>query len=450
MMRRSAVGVSLALASLATGVSGQMSPGARSVAMGGAGLVFPYGVDAIEWNPANLGWHQGWNVSVMELGVASVAAGATVDEVLAIFGSDALGAADVNVSQAIAGLPASGIRFSAVSEGFATSRGLAAGDLPQPGSPLPSIGVAVGSFGLRIRSRVMAEATLSPELADLIGNGYVAENLQNYAVGNTSWRSAAFSEITASYGGMIGSFFSIGVGARYVQGHNLVDGRLLEPQIDLNTETLSISSIAVEAPGGSGFGLDVGIAMDLPSGLRVAASGSNLIQRMTWDDAVLAHDATYTDADFDGASSLAFTDLISRFDSTPVEANSVSLGVYEAASELFEQSYFPQVFRAGVGWRRGGTTIEAAGIAVAPRGRFTSDWDERFSLGVEQKIPILTLRAGVSRGQDGLGQYTGGVALGLGPVVIEASGGRFSGEETLLTAEGFHATVAIQIVGGGS
>ena len=450
MNRSIVLGLTVALALPLSGAAGQMSPGARSVAMGGGGMVFANGVDAVEWNPANLGWHTGWNVSVMEVGVATLASGATVDEVLAIFGSDALGAAEVNVSQAIAGLPAGGIRFSAVSEGFVTSRGLGAADLPQPGSPLPSIGIAVGPVSFRVRSRVFTEATLSPELADLIGNGYDAANLQNYAVGNSFWRSASFSEMTASYGATIGSLFSLGVGLRYVNGHDLVDGRLFEPQVDLLNETLSIQSVAVEATSGSGFGVDVGIAMDLPEGLRVSASGSNVIQRMTWDDALIAHSATYTDADFDGASSLEFVDLVNRFEGQLLDAGSASLAVFEAASDLFEQSYFPQVFRAGVGWRRGGTTIEMAGIAVGPRGRFTSDWDERFSLGIEQKIPVLTLRLGMARGQDGLGQFTAGIALEMGPVVLESSAGSLSSDDPLLSAQGAHVTLGLQIIGGGS
>ena len=70
-----------ALAVLApAGVLAQFSPGARSVGMGGAGMVFSSGVDAIEWNPANLALDGGWNVSVGEVGVAALLSGVTFED----------------------------------------------------------------------------------------------------------------------------------------------------------------------------------------------------------------------------------------------------------------------------------------------------------------------------------------------------------------------------------
>jgi len=421
--------------------SAQMAAGTRSVAMGGGGMVFATGVDAVEWNPANLGWAGGWNLSVFELGAVGLGDGATIDDLGLIFGYE-----DGDVAGAVNGLPASGIRFATVTEGFATSYGAKEASIPEPGSPLPTIGLAVGPVAFRIRSRVFANATLSKELADLIGNGFDQQNLQNYAVGNTGWRTTSLTEYTLSYGTSIGAL-SIGVGGRYVQGHGLVDGRFFEPEIDLNNETLLIRSVAVEAQSGTGYGLDMGLSIELPAGFRLAASGTNVAQKMEWDDNLVAWTAEYTDSDFD--ADLDIEDFFNRFDDQPLDPNGVSLAVFEAGGELFEQSYFPQVYRGGFGWQAGGTTLEASGIVVSPRGRFSSPWDERLSFGVEQKIPVLTVRAGYAIAQESLKTYTAGLGLRLGPVHVEASGGKFSGTRTAGPWDGYYGSVGLQVKGGG-
>lgn len=458
-MRSGALLVCAALLSMGSAVSAQLSPGARSVAMGGGGMVYASGVDAVEWNPANLGWSDGWNVSAFELGVAGLGEGATVNEILSIFGADIGGAAALNVSDVVAGLPADGIALSFVTEGFATAYAADRAEVPGPGSPLPSIGVAVGNVAVRLRSRVFTSLTLSRELADLIGNGFREENLLDYAVGNTGWRSAALSEITVSYGYVLG-IMSVGVGGRYITGHTLVDGRFFEPDIDANCigatppsgcVPISVTSVAVEATGGSGFGLDIGVSLDLPGGLRTSASGTNVAQTLTWDDELVAHTAVYTDVDF--RTDEDFVDLLDRFEGEPLDPEGAALPVYLTAEDLFEQSYFPQTYRLGVGWRSdGGTTLEAMGTKVSPRGRFSNVWDERLSIGVEQALPVVTLRGGYAVADQGITALTGGLGLAAGPVLIELSGGRFSGEDATLGSpwEGYFGTVAVQLVGGGS
>ncbi len=93
----------------------QFSPGARSAGMAGAGLVFATGTDAVEWNPANLAWSNGWEVSIFEFGASSVLNGTTISDLID-FGSDgADGAAAVNR------LPDDGFTVSTTAEGFAVA-----------------------------------------------------------------------------------------------------------------------------------------------------------------------------------------------------------------------------------------------------------------------------------------------------------------------------------------
>ena len=253
------------------------------------------------------------------------------------------GSGDASV---VSRLPADGFRFSSAMEGFATSRAASAAEVPQPGSPLPSVGISVGPFALRARSRVLAEAAMSRELADLTVNGFNPERIQEYAVRGTSFRVASFSEVTASWGHRVGDLIAFGVGLRMVQGHTLSQGRFFEPEVDLDDESLRVTGVSVEAPGGSGYGVDMGLAVDLGGGVRVSLAGSNVIQKMTWEEALVAHEATFTDTDFDEAD---FADLIDRFEERAIDPTSASLEVYEAARGLFDDSFFPA--RSGRGWR---------------------------------------------------------------------------------------------------
>jgi hypothetical protein len=367
----------------------------------------------------------------------------------------------------VAGLPASGVHLTSASEGFLTANGLESADLPQPGSPLPTVGVTVGPLGLRVRSQVLTEANVSRELMTLMCEGFDPAQIQQYKVGDTGFRTTSFSEITAGYGTVLGGRLAVGVGVRYVIGHSLTQGRFFEPVLDLVNESIEVTSVAVEATGGSGYGVDVGLAMDLVAGLRVSVSGTNVIQKMSWDDALVSHVASYTGC-VDGTAScpggddfteLSPEDFLDRFREEPIDPSSVSLPVYQTAQDLFRAAYFPTVFRAGVGWRSGGTSLELVGISVSPRGRQRHEWDERISLGGEQWLWILGLRAGGALGSDGLQTISGGIALALGPVSLDIGGGIMSGgfdfASDLVPTEnveyaGAHATISLQLKGGGS
>lgn len=450
-----AVAAALAFAVSAEGALAQFSPGARSVGMGGAGMVYASGVDAIEWNPANLALEGGWNVSLGEVGAAALLSGLTLEDLQSIIDDDGTAA------QVVSDLPASGLRLATVTEGFVTAEGASRADVPSPGSPYPSVGLAFGSFGLRVRSRVMADARLSKELTDLIVNDFDPAKIQDYRVGDTGMRAAAFSEITGAYGVTLGTRMAIGVGVRYVKGHKLTEAKFFEPVLDLVNETADVSAVSVESSGGSGYGVDLGLALELVAGLRLSASAINVVQKMTWDDALVAHEATFHGCDCPTSDFVDKPeDLLDRLrgPGTPIDPNSMSLPVYLTAADLFPGAFFPTVFRAGLGWRAGGTSVELVGTSVSPQGRQHSQWDERVSLGLEQRLWILTLRAGGAKGTDGIQTISGGLGLGIGPVHLDVSAGVMSGgfdfASALVAQEnvdyaGGHVTASLQIKGGG-
>lgn len=423
------------------GADAQFSPGARSVGMGGAGLVFADGADAVDWNPANLTLSDGWSSTFLDVGGAGLVFGTTLGDLQEI--ASAGGGGDGGV---VSRLPDTGLSISTVIEGFALDQLTSAADLPETGSALPTVGISFGQYGLKVRSRVFIDASMSRELVDLTVNGYDETKIQEYRVGDTELGVTSVSEVTASYGQTFRSRLSWGVGIRYVRGNLLSRGRLFEPEIDLGAETLLIRSAEVQSQGGSGYGMDLGLGVELPFGLRVSLSGRNVMQNMEWDEALVSHEAVLTGTDFDNND---FEELIDLFVEQSVDPTSVSLPVYEASRDLFHESYFPTVITVGVGWRSGSTTLELVGSRASPNGRFRSVWDDRVSLGAEQRLGFLALRAGFAKASDGVQAASGGIGLNLGPVGLDISGGILSGSMDGIDYTGTQATVGLSIRGEG-
>lgn len=423
------------------GLHAQWAGGPVPGGMGGAGLVWSSGADAVELNPANLAFGRGWSVTLLDVGAAGVLWGTTVTDLFDI--ATAGGEGDRAL---VDRLPAEGFRFASMSEGFALSRGAQAADVPSPNAGVPGFGLTWGPLGLRVRSRVLSEGAMSREVADLTVSGFNPERIREYAVRETGFRVASFTEATLAWGFAVADRLGVGIGVRHVQGHRLAQGRVFEPEIDLENETMRIDGVAVEAPGGSGWGLDLGMALDLGGGVRASLAAQNLLQRMTWDDALLSHAAVFTDADFDAAE---LADLLDRFQGEPLDPSAVSLPVYEAARGLFEEAYFPTVFRAGVGWRGPATRVELNAQAVAPRGRQSAPWDERASLGVEQRLGFVALRGGYALARDGITALTGGLGLRLGPVGLDLAAGKLSGERDGVAWDGLQGSLGITVSGGG-
>lgn len=428
------------LALAASPLSAQWARGTAAAGMGGAGMVFATGYDAVDWNPANLATSPSWTLSLMEVGGAGLLTGTTLGDFIDI--ATAGGKGDPSL---VTGLPDDGFRISATTEGFAVGKGADAADIPGPGSALPNLGLSIGPVGLRIRSQILTEAAMSRELADLTVNGYNPERIREYAVRETGFRVASFSEVTLGYGYAL-SNLSLGVGVRYVQGHRLSQGRLFEPRIDLRAKSLDVSGVAVEAPGGSGWGVDLGFAVDVGGGVRWSMAVRNAFQSMSWEESLKTHQASFTDEDFDD---IELADLLDRFEETDLDPSGVSLPVFEAARGLFDQAYFPMVVRTGLGWAgNAGTRVEVVASAVAPKGRQHAAWDQRLALGVEQRVGFLVLRGGFSRAEDGIQALSGGLGFRFGPARFDAGVGTLSGSFGGIDYDGLQASIGLSLTGG--
>jgi len=208
-----------------------------------------------------------------------------------------------------------------------------------------------------------------------------------------------------------------------------------------------VNGVAVAAPSGRGFGIDVGaVFRPLPS-LTLGLAVRNAVQRLTWDDALVVYAADISDDDFDTRDA---EEILDRFQGEELDPRGASLRTYEAARGLFREAFFPRIFLlgAGVSSSRGGS-VQVTYSATQGPGRLAGPWDDRISVGLEQDLPLLTLRAGYAAAADGLRAATAGLGLHLGVVRLDAMVGRITGTGGGGGAtEGLMGALAVSLEGG--
>ncbi len=84
------------------------------------------------------------------------------------------------------------------------------------------------------------------------------------------------------------------------------------------------------------------------------------------------------------------------------------------ADDLYRDAYFPATLRTGVAWTlpRTRTSLAAGYQEVLTEGRLGGGWDRQLSAGIEQKVPLATLRGGVATDLREARMLSGGLSLG--------------------------------------
>lgn len=426
---------------------GQISPWPQGSGMGGANLALAKGFMALEWNPANLALPGGpeWSISLRHIGASAAVGGASFQDLADIFSAGGEGDPAL-----VSRVPETGLTLDLVAEGFSVSKISGAADLPDPGggATIPSLAFSWRGFGVSVRNELILSGNLSRELTDLTVNGFNPERIQDYAVKNTSFQGFSYTSITLGSGLALSPTFAVGASIRGVMGNRLMQGRLFEPDIDLDDQSLSVSAVAVESPGATGFGLDLGAVYRPWPAVTLGFSVRNVVQRMVWDESLVVYAADITDQDFDEAD---VDEILDRFQGEDMDPEGATLQMYRTAEGLFQESFFPRVFRLGGAlaseW---GGSLQVMYSATQGKGRIKSPWDDRFSVGVEQRLPFLTLRGGFASTSSGMQTVTAGLGIHIGPVNLDAMAGTISGTSSGDVGnefDGYMATLGLSLVG---
>jgi hypothetical protein len=381
-----------AVAAVARPAAGQAPLTARSLGTSGSWVADARGVDALFFNPANLGLPGTpyWSVSIPQLAVGTRFVGTHLGQVPSLFHFNKWSQDEKD--SFVGGIPGQGMNADV--------------SVTVPLAAIQVRRVAVGvSYSARYNENV------GHDVVDLLINGY-QEGRTDYAVGNTSGRNASWLDFSAATGRRVGKV-SVGVAGHYVMGRAMAQHRLFEPEFDVEGQDLRAELREVSVHGGHGWGVDLGIAAQPSPRLTLSAAVANAFSGMKWSDDFRTKSLVLTKADFHKNAAM---DALDRFDASEasVDAGSVPVTVYETARGLYDGAWLPATVRAGAAYVLPSQTtrLTASYQGALDDGTLDGGWRRRLSGGVEHTRGVLSLRTGAGTDVSGAWMVSGGVSVG--------------------------------------
>ncbi len=375
--RRLAALPALLLAVTLTADTAAAGGDARALAMGGAHTAAARGLDAAAWNPANLAFSPGTT-----LGLAGVSTDVhnnsfTLDRYNEISGQT-LSYSDKE--RLMSDIPADGFRLDA-----AVNAG--------------AIGVQIGRFAFSTGATAAGCGNLDRDFFDLVLFGNELGETVDFS--DTWGEGYAVGKASLSWGQPVasGAFgrLAVGVTASYLQG-------LYELHVDeaYGAVTTGMSEItgeafasAVTADGGSGYGLDLGLAWQAPAGWTFGLAVDNVVANLDWNGTVERTDYRVSAADINALND-DLDDSVADSDTT-----------YNVSGY---SSNLPRRLRLGAA-RDTGSLLLAADYVQGFEDKAGSSASPQLNLGLEWRpLSWISPRAGLSLG----GAMGTGMAGGLG------------------------------------
>lgn len=240
----------------------------RSWGMGGTGVANTRGLDAVNYNPANLAFSDGFSLGLATAAIDVHNNAISLDRYNEITGSYLDTAAK---EQLLGDIPDSGFKLD--------------GDVQAS-----VFGLQAGSFALTFNALGAGSGNLDKDYFDLVLFGN--ELGQSADFSNTYGEGYALGSAAISYGGVLRtgqqSRLSYGLSAKYLYG--IYEMHVEDAYGSLHTSMEEISGDAyvstISSDGGQGYGLDLGFALQAPKGWTLGLSMENLYTNMTWDSNV--------------------------------------------------------------------------------------------------------------------------------------------------------------------
>lgn len=366
------------LAALATTVCvNAQSP--LSLSTAGASLALSRGVEALYANPAHLGIAQSSWVELRILGASGGihTNGLGVDDYRRYNGATLN---DDDKADIMAQVPDDGL--SLWSEGSASA-----------------LGVRAGGWGLAVSGLGSARGSLDREAINLILHGNADQ--PDWAFENSKGDGLASWQIAVSHGRELlhlnGGAVYAGISAAYVRGFYLA--RADQIRANLATQTTGLTGEAtadwITSTGGSGLGVDAGLAWQARPNLLVSFSGTHLYHSISWNREV---ERTHYD--------LVFEDVtVDNFEDSLWESEEVTESIASFREGL------PANLRLGIGLTSGATRY-ALESSVSLADRFGASTKPALAAAVEHSFSQhLPVRLGMSVG--GRSEFAIGCGTGV-------------------------------------
>jgi hypothetical protein len=382
-------GILLVLASVLP-AQGQVPLSPRALGMSGAVVGTAQGHDALFVNPANLALPGSphWSVAIPQLTLGGTLDGLEFSDLPDLRRYDKMSNAQKN--ELLGRVPESGaeLRFDVRAPLVVVQRRRLA------------FGVAFGALG---------EQRLSKDIFELGLNGYEPGRI-DYESAGTAGSKMTFWDFAVGYGDRIGPV-TWGVAAHYLRGRTLLRSWVTEPRFDLAGSDIDTDLVSVFLRGGNGFAVDVGATYQPHHTVTLSGAVANAFATMKWSDELnirnLHLNKTSIEEDF--------FDLLHRYNVSErlVSPADAAMADGVTARSLQAQAYLPTTARLGVGWQPAARTqLGLSYYGALTGGQLSGSWDRMLGVGVQQRIPLLTLRAGYATNFAEGTMLSGGLSLG--------------------------------------
>jgi hypothetical protein len=353
----------------------------RAWGMGGAQTAGARGLEAVQYNPANLAISNGTSI-----GLAGVALDVH-NNALSLNRYNEITGAYLDQSdkeQILSEIPSSGFRMDADVRASV-------------------LGLQTGSFALSFGAIGAGQGNLDKDYFDLVLFGNELGETVDFS--NTHGEGYALGMATLSYGGVVretdSSRLSFGLNAHYLQG--IYEMHVDEASGFLSTEMSQISGEAMVATtssdGGAGYAFDVGMALQAPGGWTLGLVMDNAFSNIDWNSGVERQEYHVTAADL----SLTTDDM----DSAITDSDTT----YAAPGY---STTLPRQLRIGAANRFGSFNV-AVDYVQGFENRGMTSTSPQFNLGTEWWLTgIIQPRFGISIGGNAGSGASAGLGLNLG------------------------------------
>jgi hypothetical protein len=292
--------IGLLLLLLLTAVSARAQGQVRAMGMANAYTAAARGLDAVDWNPANLALRRDRGLAI---GLASVAV-------------------DLNNNSFSLN------RYNEISGAVLTEADKLEllSDIPEGGLDLnvdvqaSALGFCAGPFALSVQGIAGGSGTLDKDFFDLILMGNAIG--QSFEFESTDGEAFAVGAVTLTYARPLLTSravrLSAGVNARYL--HGIYDVNVEEATGGITAAFDKVYGAAnasyVTSTGGTGYAVDAGLMLQAPRGWVLGLAVSNVASRLTWDRGV---ERTEWSATADSLTALMdgdLEDLVAQSDTT--------------------------------------------------------------------------------------------------------------------------------------
>ncbi|HEV3049697.1 MAG TPA: DUF5723 family protein [Longimicrobium sp.] len=384
----------------------------RALGMGGAYIGVARGQEALFLNPANLGLPNSpyWSAGIPTISVGVGTRGIEPGDLTDLLKYNEL--SDEERAALLADIPAGGTGVDV--------------DVRAPLAVLQ-----VRRFAIGLSYQTVGSHTVNKSIVDLVLNGFDRE--KQYTINNTEGSRAAFWDIAGAYGRRVGPV-SVGATAHWYIPRELVRSALVD--VDTTYSVISgftvptdiqVTYAGVSSKGGNGFGLDLGVAAEPIPGLTLSAALANVINTVQWSDDLRVRSVTLDRNDYQNGDP---EQLATEYDESVRDYNPAAGEPWDRLADsvlAVREQGLPAVLRAGAAYKLGTGTTLAAGFQTelddSPAGAL---WDQQLSVGIQQRIPIITLRAGFATDMEDGTLLSGGLSLGpiqLGVAKITSGSG---------------------------